>query len=78
MAIFDRVRLTFCLKINLEEFIGDCVLDLMVSEVLYQLGEDVGGFISAKELRVLSFSVFKLTSLEHLLFVGVLGLLNIS
>jgi hypothetical protein len=50
----------------------------MVSEVLYQLGEDVGGFISAKELRVLSFGEFELTSLEHLLFMGVLGFLSIS
>lgn len=76
--VVDSVRLTFCLKHNLEEFFVDCVLYLMVSEVLYQLGEDVGGFISAKELRVLSFGEFELTSLEHLLFMGVLGFLSIS
>ena len=73
MIIFDYIRLTFSLKFDLEELIGDCVLNLMVSEVFNKLGEDVGGFIGAKELRVLSLSVVEGTRLKHLVVV-VLGL----
>ena len=77
MIIFEYIRLTFSLKFDLEELIGDCVLNLMVSEVFNKLGEDVGGFIGAKELRVLSLSVFEGASLKHLLVV-VLGLFYFS
>ena len=77
MTIINSIRLTFGLKFDLEELIGDCVLNLMVSEVLNKLGEDVGGFIGAKELRVLSLSVFEGASLKHLLVV-VLGLFYFS
>jgi hypothetical protein len=77
LTIINSIRLTFGLKFDLEELIGDCVLNLMVSEVFNKLGEDVGGFIGAKELRVLSLSVFEGASLKHLLVV-VLGLFYFS
>ena len=77
MIIFDYLRLTFSLKFDLEELIGDCVLNLMVSEVFNQLGEDVCGLISAEELSILSLDVLEGASLKNILVV-VLGLLNVS
>jgi hypothetical protein len=55
--------LTFSLKFDLEELIGDCVLNLMVFEVFNQLGEDVCGLMSAEELSILSLDVLEGASL---------------
>jgi len=67
LAVVNFVWHTFSFKFNLKVLVGGCVFDLVILQVLQQLGEHVGSLVSAEELSVFARLVLKFARLKHCL-----------